>query len=76
MSIKDENIPLFKPNKQLGGYDLAIQDNWAYTIRRTNIGEKYKDIYLEEFGETIIKEAEFNDWWCRIKEKELGRKLY
>jgi len=50
----------------IGGFSLAVRDEWSYRVKRVNITEKEKDLYLETFGEEIISYDDFFDWWCKI----------
>ncbi len=50
----------------LGGYSLAVRDDWVYKIKRVHITEKEKELYIEKFGEKIVTYSEFFDWWCQI----------
>lgn len=59
-------IKVFEENKMIGGYSLAVRDDWSYKIKRVNINEREKKLYIETFGEEIISYNEFFDWWCRI----------
>jgi hypothetical protein len=59
-------IPLFKKNRILGGYSIAVRDDWNYHIRTTHITDREKDLYLNTIGEKIITYNEFIDWWCMV----------
>ena len=62
----NENIKLFEESRILGGYSLAVKDDWGPKIKRRHITEREKELYLKEFGEKMITDDEFFDWWCRI----------
>lgn len=62
----EQEIKLFEESPLLGGYALAVRDNWVYKIKRVHVTEKEKDLYIEEFGEKIITYDDFFDWWCRL----------
>jgi hypothetical protein len=62
----EHKIKLFEDSPVLGGYSLAVRDNWVYKIKRVHITEKEKELYEEEFGELILTYDEFFDWWCKI----------
>jgi hypothetical protein len=59
-------VKIFEENKLIGGYSLAVREDWSYKIKRVNITEKEKKMYEETFGEEIISYEEFFDWWCKI----------
>lgn len=56
-------IQTFEENKVLGGYSLAVRDDWSYKIKRIHITEKEKEEYEKEFGEKILTYSEFMEWW-------------
>ena len=58
--------PLFKINRMLGGYSLAVRDDWNYHIISTHITDEDKELYLKMFGEKLITYDEFYEWWCKI----------
>lgn len=62
----ESKTPLFRKNRILGGYSLAVRDDWNFHIRTTHISEEDKEKYLNDFGEKIISYKEFYDWWCKI----------
>ncbi len=59
----------------LGGYSLAIRDDWSFKIKRININEKEKVAYEKKYGNKIITYTEFFDWWQNfIKENPNDKK--
>ncbi len=62
----DNKIKLFEESPLLGGYSLAVRDNWVYKIKRVHITTKEKELYEKEFGDEIITYDVFFDWWSRI----------
>ncbi len=65
-------IELFKENSPLGGYSIAVRDDWSFKIKRLHIDAIEKEAYEKQFGNTIILEREFMDWWTnfRINERD------
>jgi len=61
-------IELFKENSALGGYSIAVRDDWSFKIKRLHITVPEKEAYEKQFGETIILEREFMDWWLKFRE--------
>lgn len=57
------NIQTFIENKMLGGYSLAVRDDWSFKIKRVNITEEEREAYEEEFEDKILTYSEFFDWW-------------
>lgn len=57
------NIQIFIENKMLGGYSLAVRDDWSFKIKRVNISEEEKIAYEEKFEHKILTYTEFFDWW-------------
>jgi len=64
-----DEFQLFKEVRPLKMYSLAIRDDWTFKIKRTNITEREKDLYLKTFGEKIITYSEFYNWWCKINNR-------
>jgi hypothetical protein len=62
----ENKIVLFEESSMLGGYSLAVRDDWVYKIKRVHVTENEKKLYLEKFGENIITYNEFYAWWCQI----------
>ncbi len=61
-----KKIELFKENKTLGGYSIAVRDDWSFKIKRMHLSETDKEKYIPKFGNKIILESEFMDWWIEI----------
>ncbi len=61
-------IELFKENKTIGGYSIAVRDDWSFKIKRMHISEADKEKYVQKFGNKIILESEFMDWWVAINQ--------
>ena len=57
------NIQTFIENKMLGGYSLAVRDDWSFKIKRINISETEKTAYEEKFEDQILTYTEFFEWW-------------
>ena len=62
------DIKLFVENKIIGGFSLAVRDDWSFKIKRVNITKKEKDAYIETYGNEIITYEEFFQWWKKINE--------
>ena len=62
----EHSVKLFEENSLLGGYSLAVRDDWVYKIKRVHVTEKEREQFLDAFGEKIITYNEFFDWWCQI----------
>ena len=77
-----KKIELFKENKTIGGYSIAVRDDWSFKIKRTHITEADKEKYVQKFGHKIILESEFMEWWVDVNQlkpslqflKSLGKK--
>ena len=64
-------INIFEENQLLGGYSLAVRDDWTFKIKRTHITKEEKKEYERKFGNKIITYNEFFDWWCKFN--KLGK---
>ncbi len=62
-------VQLFKENKLLGGYSLAVRDDWSFKVKRVHISEKEKEEYEKKFGDAIITYSEFFEWWQKLQKK-------
>jgi len=67
-------IQIFEENKMLGGYSLAVRDDWSFKIKRVSISEKEKEAYELKFGDQILTYTEFFRWW-QIFVKENNSKI-
>ncbi len=63
--IEDQQI-IFEPNRRLNGWTLKVMEDWGGKIKKRFITNREKALYLEEFGEKLITDNEFFDWWCKI----------
>lgn len=63
-------IELFKENTALGGYSIAVRDDWSYKIKRLHISVEEKEAYEKKFGNSILLEREFLDWWTKLKKEK------
>jgi hypothetical protein len=52
----------------IGGYALAVRDDWSYKIKRVNVTEEEKDAYIKEFGENIVTFDVFFNWWVKFND--------
>jgi hypothetical protein len=59
-----KNKSIYRKSKLLGGYALMILDDAGYKIKWVHLHEEALQSYLKIFGEKIIKESLFLDWWC------------
>ncbi|MBQ3618526.1 MAG: hypothetical protein II939_10270 [Bacteroidales bacterium] len=65
-----ERVKIFEESPMLGGYSLAVRDDWSYKIKRVNITEAEKEAFEKEFGENLITYDTFFNWW--VKFNKLG----
>ncbi len=57
-------VKLFEENKLIGGYSLAVRDDWSFKIKRVHVTEDEKEAYIKEFGvDTILTYSDFFKWW-------------
>lgn len=66
----NESVKLFEESTMIGGYALAVRDEWSYKIKRVNVSEEEMFAYLKEFGEVIVTFDVFFNWW--VKYNDLG----
>ena len=60
------DIKLFIENKTIGGFSLAVRDDWSFKIKRVNISGNEKDEYERVFGRKIITYEQFFEWWRKL----------
>ncbi len=60
------SIELFKENKIIGGFLLAVRDDWSFHIKRVSVTKKEMEEYKRVFGKKIITYKEFFEWWISI----------
>ncbi|MBP5501812.1 MAG: hypothetical protein IKR94_06065 [Bacteroidales bacterium] len=65
-----DRVKIFEESPMLGGYSLAVRDDWSYKIKRVNITEAEKEAFEKEFGENLITYDTFFNWW--VKFNKLG----
>ncbi|OFX22000.1 MAG: hypothetical protein A2041_12295 [Bacteroidetes bacterium GWA2_31_9b] len=54
----------FRPAPEvMGGYYIPVRNDWNNKVTRRFISEKDKEAYFEQFGEEIITENDFFNWW-------------
>ena len=67
-------IELFKENTALGGYSIAVRDDWSFKIKRLHISVEEKEAYEKKFGEKILLEKDFVEWWSKFKQEQEAKK--
>jgi len=65
-----QKIELFEESPMLGGYSLAVRDDWTYKIKRVHVSQSERDAYAEEFGEEIITYNRFFEWWSEFTQSK------
>ena len=63
-------VQTFIENKIIGGYSLAVRDDWSFKIKRVNITEEEKQAYQKEFGDEILTYSDFLNWWLKYNNLE------
>ncbi len=66
----EKRINIFEESPMIGGFSLAVRDDWVYTIKRVHISSEEKEGYVNEFGEKILTYNEFFEWWCKYNHLE------
>jgi len=64
----NESVKIFEESTMIGGYALAVRDDWSYKIKRVNVTEEEKNAYLKEFGENIVTFDQFFNWWVKFND--------
>ncbi len=63
------HVKLFIRNKLIGGWSLAVRDDWSLKVKRVNITDEEKELYEKEIGDEILTYSDFFDWWLKAREK-------
>jgi hypothetical protein len=50
-----------------GGYYIPVRNSWNYKIEKRHLTKEEKEIYEQTFGEKVLYDHEFMDWYCRLK---------
>ncbi len=61
-------VKLFEEDNAIGGYSIAVRDDWSFKIKRLHVSEDEKLAYEQEFGNKIIHENEFLNWLLAKKQ--------
>ena len=40
----NESVKIFEESPMIGGYALAVRDDWSYKIKRVNVTEEEKNL--------------------------------
>ena len=70
-SVENNIIRFFKPYKKYGlnGYHIPVRNSFSNRIEQEFIPEEAREIFESNFGETILKDTEFIDWYTRNADK-------
>lgn len=63
-------IELFKENAALGGFSIAVRDDWSFKIKRLHITVEEKEAYEKKFKAEILLEKEFLEWCTEYKKSQ------
>jgi hypothetical protein len=66
----NHRIEIFKENPTLGGGSIAVRDDWSFKIKRIHITAAEKMAYELAFGNKILLEKDFLDWWMLNREEK------
>ena len=50
-----------------GGYFVKVRNSWSYHLDRVHLTDEEKELYEQEFGERILYDNEFYDWYYALK---------
>ncbi len=66
-------IKLFEENATLGGYSIAVRNDWSFKIKRIHISKEDKEAYEQKFKEEILLEKDFLEWFIAYKEEQKNK---
>ena len=58
---------LFIENNVLGGFSIAVRDDWSFKIKRLHITVAEKEAFEKEFDNVIMLEKDFMEWWLKFR---------
>ncbi|MCG8700757.1 MAG: hypothetical protein MI922_22075 [Bacteroidales bacterium] len=67
----DKQIKFFIPNRETWrkGFFIPVRNRLNNMLERDFLPEDMKELYQEEWGEAILYDDEFIDWYSRIKKE-------
>jgi len=51
------------------GFLIPVRNRMGNMIEREYLPREMKDAYIEKFGEEVIYDDTFTDWYCEMKKK-------
>lgn len=63
-----KRIELFIENTMIGGYSIAVRDDWSLKIKRVHISDTEREAYIEKFDQKILLENDFMEWWSEFNQ--------
>lgn len=71
MAEELEKLEFFScPEPWRDGYLIPVRNRLNQMIQKEFLPEEYKQEYLEYWGEKIIYDDQFIDWYCEIKKEK------
>ncbi len=55
------------------GFLIPVRNRLGEMVEREFIPVDYKKEYLEQFGETIVYDDEFIEWYCQISKEKTNK---
>lgn len=52
----------------IGGYSIAVRDDWSLKIKRIHISDAEREAYIEKFNQKILLESDFMNWWTEFNQ--------
>ena len=70
-SIENKVVRFFKPYRKhgLSGYHIPVRNSFSNRLEQEFIPEEAKELFESSFGETILKDTEFIDWYTQNVDK-------
>jgi len=68
-----DRIEIFKESPTIGGFSIAVRDNWSFKIKRIHITVAEKEAFQEKFGDSILLENDFMDWWLNYRQESVNK---
>lgn len=50
-----------------GGYYVKVRNSINYHLKQRHLSDAEKELFEKEFGETILMDKEFDEWYFKLK---------
>jgi hypothetical protein len=62
--LKEQTV--IEENRVLRGFTVHVLEDWGNKVKKRFITPREKELYEQEFGNEMITDSVFFNWWSRI----------